>query len=421
MFLKLPSHEATTAQLGALYPAVANRQLPVHRVLVGRDTFGGLFVHDPFELYARGVITNPNMIVIGQIGRGKSAFVKSYLYRHATFGRRIVVLDPKGEYGELSRRLGEEPVEMRPGGQFQINPLDVVGEQIGRVEIERRRLEQVSALCDSFSGRVLTSIESFALEAAVRAVSIERATPTLSDLVNTLFDPPSESVRGLGVPLNELRHDGREVALQLRRLVHGEYRGIFDGDTTDRSLFERQITVLDLSALYRTQVLGPLLVCATIALQRIWQSVTDAPTIFVVDEAWAVLANPYAARFLQSSWKLARANGVANIAVVHRVSDLASGDDLGTLTSQLGVGLLADCETVVCFAQSDAEREHASTVLGIGEHARSLAGLPRGVAIWRVASRLFLVEHMLSSSERAIVDTDQRLVGQSHASAESDR
>jgi hypothetical protein len=53
----------------------------------------------PFELYRAGVLTNPNMVVFGQIGRGKSAFVKTYLWRQAVFGRRAWIVDPKGEYG----------------------------------------------------------------------------------------------------------------------------------------------------------------------------------------------------------------------------------------------------------------------------------------------------------------------------------
>ena len=44
----------------------------------------------------------------------------------------------------------------------------------------------------------------------------------------------------------------------------------------------------------------------------------------MVDEAWAILSNLGVARWLQSSWKLSRAFGVSNVAVLHRVSDLRS-------------------------------------------------------------------------------------------------
>ena len=93
-------------------------------VLVGRDLLGSTFRYDPFELYRCGFLTNPNMVVIGQIGRGKSAFVKTYLWRLAAFGRRAWVVDPKGEYGALARAWGVEPVALRPGGSVRLNPLD---------------------------------------------------------------------------------------------------------------------------------------------------------------------------------------------------------------------------------------------------------------------------------------------------------
>ena len=43
-----------------------------------------------------GVVTNPNMVVFGQIGRGKSSFVKSYLWRQAVFGRQRLGGRPQG-------------------------------------------------------------------------------------------------------------------------------------------------------------------------------------------------------------------------------------------------------------------------------------------------------------------------------------
>ena len=84
-------------------------------MLIGRDLLGGSFVYDPFVLYRDGVVTNPNMVVFGQIGRGKSAFVKSYLWRQAVFGRRAWVVDPKGEYGPLARAWGVRAGGPAPG------------------------------------------------------------------------------------------------------------------------------------------------------------------------------------------------------------------------------------------------------------------------------------------------------------------
>ena len=121
---RVPAHQVTTRNLGAAYPLVAEAGLGHRGVLVGQDLLGGSFVYDPFELYAQGVISNPNMIVFGQIGRGKSAFVKTYLWRQAVFGRRAWVVDPKGEYGALAAAWGVRPIALRPGGSVRLNPLD---------------------------------------------------------------------------------------------------------------------------------------------------------------------------------------------------------------------------------------------------------------------------------------------------------
>ena len=173
--VRLPPHEATTAQLGAAYPFAASLPLPVRRVLVGRDLAGGPFAHDPFELYASGALTNPNMTVLGQIGRGKSALVKTYLYRQAAFGRRIAVLDPKGEYESLAIALGTRPIKLSPRGGTRINPLDASSAKGSRSpsdpavleDVRQRRLTLLAALAEATLQRRLLPTERLAVELAL--------------------------------------------------------------------------------------------------------------------------------------------------------------------------------------------------------------------------------------------------------------
>jgi hypothetical protein len=115
-------------------------------------------------------------------------------------------------------------------------------------------------------------------------------------------------------------------------------------------------------------------------------------------------------RFLRSSWKLARARGVANVAVCHRASDLSASGAAGSEEARLAEGLLADSETVVCYAQPASELDCLASVLGCpASELAVLPSLPRGVALWRVAGQSYLVEHLLASHERDMVDTDGRL------------
>jgi type IV secretory pathway VirB4 component len=380
-------------------------------VLVGRDLLGGAFAHDPFELYEAGILTNPNMIVFGQIGRGKSAFVKSYLWRQAVFGRRAWVVDPKGEYGPLAVARGVTPIALRPGGTICLNPLDPVpGDEEGR-----RRAELLVSLAAASLGRNLLPAERTAVELAVNACRHRQAAPTLPQVVDALLAPAPESATEVYTDASGLAADGRQVALELRRLVAGDLRGMFDGPTTPGIQLDGPLVVLDLSAVYHSAALGVLMTCAAAWLQAALGGAQGGrsgagPILLVVDEAWAILGNLAVARWLQSSWKLSRAYGVANIAVLHRLSDLSAAGAAGSEQVGLAKGLLADSETRVIYGQAPGEVAAAGELFGLSEtEADLLPRLGRGVALWRVGRYSFLVQHLLGTGERRFVDTDGRM------------
>jgi hypothetical protein len=407
-----------------------------HRgVLIGHDLLGGSFVYDPFELYAQGIVSNPNMIVFGQIGRGKSSFVKSYLWRQAVFGRRAWVVDPKGEYGALAAAWGTQPIALRPGGAVRLNPLDpgpdaevrpsgeaalnghAPGDQASG-GADGRQVELLASLAAACLGRVLLPRERVAVDLALATVGTARGVPTLPAVVEAMLEPSAEAAASIRTDRATLLEDGRDVALELRRLVHGDLRGMFDGPTTPGLDLSGPLVVLDLSALYNSAALGVLMACATawlqaaLARQTVTGRAASARVLVVVDEAWAVLANLGVARWLQASWKLSRAYGVANMAVLHRLSDLQAVGAAGSEQVGLARGLLSDSETRVVYAQPPGEVAGASELLSLSPTEEDLLPqLRRGVALWKVGRRAFLVQHLLSHMERELVDTDAAMAG----------
>ncbi len=422
---RVPGHVATTRHLCAAYPLVSEAGLGHEGVLIGRDVLGGSFVYDPFALYRAGVVTNPNMVIFGQIGRGKSSFVKSYLWRQAVFGRHAWVVDPKGEYGPLAEAWGVSPVALRPGGAIRLNPLDTesdgVAEPGNDVEVgsgdgaRRRRVILTSSLAVACLGRDLLPRERAAVDMAVsgataRAAATRLSAPTLPLVVDALFEPDTTAARDLRTTAVQLMEDGRDVALELRRLVHGDLCGMFDGPTTPGLRLDGPLVVLDLSAVYHSSALGVLMACATAWLQSSVRAQHRNRIIVVVDEAWAILSNLGVARWLQSSWKLSRALGVANMAVLHRLSDLRSVGTEGSEQVTLAEGLLADSETRVVYAQSPGEVARTGELLGLTEtEAELVTQLRRGMALWKIGRRSFLVEHRLASGEQWMIDTDQAM------------
>ena len=108
---RAPAHRASTAQLQSVYPGISRGDTVGAGVCIGRHVHGGFFTYDPWELYASGALTNPNLLVLGQLGRGKSALVKCYVLRQLVFGRQALMLDPKGENGALCAAAGCTPME----------------------------------------------------------------------------------------------------------------------------------------------------------------------------------------------------------------------------------------------------------------------------------------------------------------------
>ena len=127
-----------------------------------------------------------------------------------------------------------------------------------------------------------------------------------------------------------------------------------------------------------------------------------------------MLWNLGVARWLQSSWKLSRALGVSNVAVLHRLSDLRSVGAAGSEQVGLAEGLLADSETRVVYAQSPGEVAGTGDLLGLtATEGELISQLRRGTALWKVGRRSFLVEHHLAPGERRLTDTDQAMDGRS--------
>jgi hypothetical protein len=276
---------------------------------IGRDLLGGAFCYDPWELYAQGTLTNPNMVVIGQIGRGKSSFVKTYLWRQQAFGRQAWVIDPKGEYGPLAEACGVVPLRLVPGGRVRLNPLDAGagrggadragagGPGAGGPDAHdtagsvRRQAALLGSLAEASLGRALSPRERTAAELALRGAAQHRGPLTLPAVAAALLQPSEAAADEVRTTVAALAADGRDVALELRRLIAGDLAGMFDGPTSSQIDLAAPLVVLDLSAVYASSALGILMTCATAWLQDALSSArSEERRIVVVDEAWAILS-----------------------------------------------------------------------------------------------------------------------------------
>ena len=415
--LRLPRHRATTANLSSAYPFAAEAELGAGGAYLGTNilTGGAGFAYDPFEAYRSNLVTNPNVLIAGEPGTGKSATAKCIIYRACgAFGRWVAVADPKGEYLPLAEALGLDVVRLHPGGTARINPLDPGpgGMFADPEETARRQAVMVTTLLGTVLRRDLTPLEEAVVTWSTTHIGRCVEEPTLADLLNVLADPPDEVVERTRASRSEVVHGVEAATYAVGKLLDRSLRGMFDGRTNVRLDWSGPGLVLDLSAIqYEPEALALVMLAATAWLQAVLAQPDGPPRLQVLDEAWSLLGSERTSRYLQSCWKLGRAYGVANIAIVHRISDLRAQADDGTVAAKVSMGLLADTQTRVLFRQSTDQVDEARALLGLTtSEAEVLTRLCRGRAIWRVGGRTAVVQHVIGDAERRFCDTDARMV-----------
>jgi hypothetical protein len=317
----------------------------------------------------------------------------------------------------------------RPGPRpaTRVNPLDP-GPQPPEIrpddwerEVLARRNTLLASLAETALDRRLQPLERNALLVALTDVTRRSTAPILPEVVQALMAPSDEAAGTLNMSVRELTVESRSLALELRRLVVGDLAGLFDGPTTRPLDFDAPVQVLDTSRLGGDDTAVALLMtCASAWMETTLATAPDNNTgtttggrrLVVYDEAWRMLRHLALVRRMQSQWKLSRALGVANLAVVHRISDLGAVGASGSEAVALAHGLLADCSTRIVYAQESDQVAPTASALGLTDvEADLLIHLPRGRGLWKIGRHSAIVDHILGPAEHMVVDTDAAMRG----------
>ncbi|MFE7576289.1 ATP-binding protein [Streptomyces sp. NPDC057521] len=425
--LRLPSHRMTTATVSGAYPFLAEGGLGAEGIFIGRDMHSeGSFCYDPFSLYNSGRVegfTNANAVLAGIIGMGKSALAKSIATRAIAHGYRIYVpSDPKGEWTAVAEALGGNTIALGPGLPGRLNPLDApvrpasVSEDDWATEVRKRRLLLLAALARTVLNRDLLPMEHTALDVALDLVVAEAAAagtvPLLGGIAHTLSS--SERLdRALGDDSGRVGPAAQDLAHALRRLVHGDLSGMFDAPTTVAFDPATPMLTIDLSRLGSSSedvALVLAMTCASAWMEAALADPDGGRRWVIYDEAWRVMRHIGLLERMQSQWKLSRGLGIANLMIIHRLSDLLSAGDAGSRGRVLAEGLLADCSTRIIYRQEPDQLAAAASLLGLtGVETQAISALTKGRGLWKVAGRSFITQHLLHPAERDLFDTDARM------------
>jgi type IV secretory pathway VirB4 component len=174
---------------------------------------------------------------------------------------------------------------------------------------------------------------------------------------------------------------------------------------------ELPMVSLDLSGVQGSnQLLAMVMTCASAWMEAALTDADAGQRWVIYDEAWRLMRQPALLARMQSQWKLSRGLGIANLLIVHRLSDLDAVGDADSEARALARGLLGDCSTKIIYQQEVSESPLTARELGLSVAERSqLADLQRGEGLWRIGRRAFVVRHTATNAELTLFDTNTRM------------
>ncbi|WP_229377168.1 type VI secretion protein [Streptomyces spirodelae] len=433
---------ADTERASGIYPFLHPAGLPPIGVYIGFNTLTmQAFSAHPAAWVTNGLCTNPNVMITGIPGSGKSAHIKALCFRLMTLGHKTLIAgDVKGEYQSLCEHLGVEPVRLGPGLSGRLNPLDAgpLGQGLDDLdpqelrtrlrEIHRRRLTLLKALLELQLRHNLRPQDEECLDIAVREVTGELygqqnlRVPTLPLVYEKIKDPTEQMARELRVRGGDIQ-TAREQMAPLRSalggMVSGHLGGLFDEETSIGLDWNAPIQSVDISALeeYGDETVAMVLTCVSS-----WaQSAIDRPGqswVVVRDELWRQMRSGGSAmvRKIDADLRLSRATGTIQLLATHRLSDFEAVGAAGSESVAIAKDLISSCETRIQLAQDTQPLEITREAIGLTDAECDLIGSwgagQRGRALWKVGrgGGSHPVQLMLSATEQRLFETDERMV-----------
>ena len=311
------------------------------------------------DFYDRKILSNGNTTIIGQAGSGKTFLVSLLTMRSALQGVRSVIIDPEGEYGNITKAMGGTIIKVAPGSRTIPNPFDLEDEEevdgdgkpTGRRVVNiKEKVADLLNLIGVMTGDLTQeqrSLVSFALTSIYEDFGFsedyaslytddvilnekgefvhhgqKRRMPTFSDFHRKLGEVAK-------VPGNETLNS---IANALRMFTKDGVYGMFDCETDESvaNYKDSPVICFDVKGL-EENVLRP--IGMYIALSWAWDKFAKKnPKIkkrIVCDEAW-MLTNPnmsgyqYTADFLQTCARRARKRNCALLCASQNFKEFVS-------------------------------------------------------------------------------------------------
>lgn len=376
-------------------------------------------------------IPNSNLNIFGASGSGKTTTVKVLTMRSALHGIRTVIIDPEGEYKDLTTRMHGAYMKLssNPKTSQMMNIFDVeetettdpnTGEMVKDLEL-RNKYEDVLGFIQVVDPEVTqgqaASILKVVEELYKRAGFVDGDPKSLyygDDLIlskdgHTLINNPykkrmpqlSDFLDLMSVLIKEGTYPELDPVYKALLPYRSEQsRGLFDTQTPKalQNLNDASIITFDVSDLESN---GTRATAMYVLLSWTWEKFGKKnPEIkkrILVDEAWMMMdpsmaGSEYTSSFLETmSRRIRKRNGSLTVAT-QRISDFNS--------TQAGKSIITNAYTTFLLSHSVAEKEDVERAFELDSGVvDNIIDSPRGNVLIKQGSQLYLVNVALFDND----------------------
>ncbi len=321
----------TSSAAAACFPfAITSLEQHATGILIGFNEYNSIpIIIDPFQL------SNPNILVLGTSGGGKSYSIKLILMREFMEGVSINIIDPQAEYTDLVRTFNGEIIRIAPDSDSVINPFDLMDQTFDEKKLSLLAFFRclLGELTEPQRAILDETIDRTYEEKGINKDSKtwSRQPPLLEDLYNEVL-PLTKSQKEI------IYGPAMAIVNRLKSYVFGPMR--FLNQHTRINISNRMISfdIKDSPDIGKGTIMFLL-------LEYVYTQMKKSKTrkILVIDEAWTVLSAGEQAEYVLRLVKTCRKFNLALIMITQDVEDV--------LVSRAGRAVLTNTATKILLKQ----------------------------------------------------------------------